>query len=388
MATAQRGYRTEAWKNGDVAGANRGGDDAADGRHIDRVLAVYGPTNVEKIDRHIKPLAEVVETTLICTETDPEVKSVRQLSPPSTGVRILDLLFMSLLAVFESVRGEYDAVVSISLFPHGCLALFVARWSGVPVHLGIIGGDIDIHARSWYGRPVRGLIRQFDAVTVPGPTHRRRLHESIGLPPTKTAILANPIDLEQLPETADNEESQYDLLWVGRFTEEKRPLLFVDVVAKLVDREPSLRAVMLGDGPLSPAVQRRIDVLDLRDSLRTPGWVDDPISWYADAAVFGLTSKRDALPLTLIEAMASGTVPVAPAVGNVSDLLVDDWNGVLVDPATVDEFATAIEGLLEDPERRARLGSNARGVRDRFSYGAATEDWRYVTRILQRSIRT
>lgn len=381
MATAERGYRTDPWQNSDNAGA-RGGTDATDGESVDRVLAVYGPTNTEKIERHVKPLADVVETTLVCTSKNPDVTTVRQLSPPSTGIRIVDLLFMALLTAVESVRGEYDAVVSISLVPHGCLGLMAARWMGVPAHLGIIGYDIDVHARSWYAPPIRALIRQFDAVTVPGPTHRRRLHESVGLPPRKTAILANPIDVDQLPASRRESSARYDLLWVGRFTEEKRPLLFVDVIAELAEREPSVRAVMLGDGPQFPAAKRRIQERNLEDTLHTPGWIDDPIPWYSDAKLFALTSKRDALPLTLIEAMASETVPVAPPVGNVSDLLVDDWNGVLVDPATVDGFATAFEALLNAPERRRRLGRNARGVRDRFSYRGAAEDWRYVTGLL------
>lgn len=385
MATAEGGYRTRPWRNDDSAKPDRGGDDWGEANGIDRVLAVYGPTNVEKIQRHIVPLSDVAETTLVCTEADPEVDSVRQIAPPSTGFRILDLLFMSVLVFLESVRGEYDAVVSVSLVPHGCLALFVARLWRLPVHLGIIGGDIDVHAGAWYGRPVRALVRQFDAVTVPGPTHRRRLHESIGLPEERTAILANPIDVGRFPETRDDSSVEYDLLWVGRFTDEKRPLLFVDVVAELADRDPSLRAVMLGDGPLADEVEKRIDATGLQEVLSTPGWVDDPTPWYGDAAVFTLTSERDALPLTLVEAMAAGTVPVAPAVGNVPDLLVDDWNGVLVEPASGDGFAAAIEELLSSPRRRARLGSNAFGVRDRFSYAAAADDWRHVTHVLGRA---
>ena len=382
MASAEGGYRTDPWQNGEVGSRARGDEAAPDGESLDRVLFVYGPTNVEKIDRHVKPLAVVVETTLVCTAPNPDVTGVRQLSPPSTGIRIVDLLLMSLLVVLESVRGDYDAVCSISLIPHGCLGLFAARLMGVPAHLGIIGCDIDVHARAWYRRPVHVLIRKFDVVTVPGPTHRRRLHDLIGLPPHKTAILANPIDVDQLPATRRETDARYDLLWVGRFTEEKRPLLFVDVVSVLRDRDPSVRAVMLGDGPMLSAARRRIAARDLQDTFHTPGWVDDPIPWYADADLFVLTSKRDALPLTLVEAMASGTVPVAPPVGNVSDLLVDDWNGVLVEPATAEGFATVIEGLLGDSVRRKRLGRNARGVRDRFSSRAATEDWRYVTSIL------
>ncbi|GAA0525024.1 Glycosyltransferase involved in cell wall bisynthesis [Halorubrum aquaticum] len=387
MATAEGIYGSDSWRN--ESGPRRGSEaSTTEEESVERVLFVYGPTNTEKITRHVKPLADAVDsTTLVCTDTDPEVDGFRQVAPPSTGYRLLDLFLMSVLTAVESVNGEYDAVVTISLFPHGCLGLLAARYNGIPAHLGIIGCDIDVHARAWYGRPVRWLMRRFDVVTVPGPTHRRRLHRSVGVPWHRTAILANPVDVDRFTDVKPNRDRRYDLLWVGRMTAEKRPLLFVDVVAAVAEEVPSLRAVMLGDGALSPAVQERIAEHGLEGTLETPGWTEDPIPWYADASVFVLTSERDALPLTLIEAMASGTVPVTPAVGNVGDLLVDGWNGRVDDPLTVDGVATAVENLLADPDRRARIGTNARGVRDRFSYDAATEDWRHVTRVLARYTR-
>lgn len=388
MSTAESVYRSDRWRNGPARDTGIGSDDAENEPSVERVLAVYGPTNLEKIERHVKPLSEVVEaTTLVCTRTDPEVDGIRQIAPPSTGIRLIDLLLMSLLVVLESVRGEYDAVVSVSLFPHGCLGLLAARTNGLPAHLGIIGCDIDVHTGAWYGRPVRWLIRRFDAVTVPGPTHRRRLHRSIGVPWDRTAILANPVDAERFSRSGDAVERQYDLIWIGRLTEEKRPMLFVDVVAAISERNASIRAVIVGDGPLSAAVDERIEHHGLRDVVDTAGWIDDPIPWYFDASMFTLTSERDALPLTLVEAMMSGTVPVAPAVGSVGDLVRDGWNGRIVDPVTAGEFATVIEEVLEDPGQRARLAANARGVCDRFTYEDAAEDWRHVTRVLARSAR-
>lgn len=384
METTDDIYLSDSWQNDSIPDGDP--ESARPEDRIKRVLFVYGPTNTEKIERHVKPLADVVETTLVCTQTDADVDGFRQLAPPSTGVRLLDIFLLAILTAIESTRGNYDAVVSVSLFPHGCLGLLAARLHGIPVHLGIIGYDIDVHARAWYGRPVRWLIRQFDAVTVPGPTHRRRLHRSVGVPRNRTAILANPINSEALSRSGDVVQS-YDLLWVGRLTAEKRPVLFVDLVSALVERHPSIRAAILGDGPLSTEVNDRIAHHGLEEVIDAPGWVDDPIPWFNSASVFVLTSERDALPLTLIEAMATGTVPVAPAVGNVGDLLVDDWNGQVVDPVSVDGFASATQELLENPGLRARLSANARGVRNRFTAADATEDWRHVTRILARSGR-
>ena len=272
-------YRSDTWQNDQLP------DDASesirpeDDRTIERVLFVYGPTNVEKIGRHVKPLADVVETTLVCTRADPDITEFRQLSVPSTGVRLLDILFLSVLTAVESIRGDYDAVATVSLFPHGCLGLLAARWNRIPVHLGIIGFDIDVHARAWYGRPVRWLIRRFDAVTVPGPTHRRRLHRSVGIPRDRTAILANPIDTDELPQSDDGARS-YDLLWVGRLTAEKRPVLFVDAVAAQIHRDKeALKARLAGtredpaaardEGEPGPLEDLRVELAEIRGRLES-----------------------------------------------------------------------------------------------------------------------
>lgn len=347
----------------------------------ERVLAVFGPTNTGKIERHIYPLSTVAETTLVCTEADREV-DLRQLEAPTVGIRPLDLLSMFALALIEATREDYDAVVSFSLLPHGCFALAIGRLLGVPVHLGIMGIDIDHHARARYAPAIRWLLRRFDAVTVPGPTHRRRLHDEVGLDPSRTAVLVNPIDADVYrpdPET----DPEFDLLWIGRFSEEKDPLRFVDALADLRE-DDAVDAVMVGDGALAPAVRERVREHGLEDAVTLPGWVDDPLSYYHRSSAFVLSSRRDALPLTLVEAMATGLPVVVTNVGNVPDMVREGVDGVVVDDPTAEALADGVRRLRSDPAVGDDPEAIARRVRERFSYGAAAEDWRGVLRILAR----
>lgn len=347
----------------------------------ERVLAVFGPTNTEKIERHVFPLTKVADPTLVCTTANPSV-DVRQLDVPDSGVRPLDLVMMFVVAAVEGIRNDYDAVVSFSLLPHGCFALVIGRLIGVPVHLGIIGIDLDVHIRSRYGPIVEALLRRFDAVTVPGPTFRRRLHEEVGIDPQRTAILVNSIDPTAYA-PATGTESQFDLLWIGRFSSEKRPLLFVDVLATLVTEDPSLEVAMVGDGELAPAVRERIRRYDLEDAITLPGWVDDPREYYRRSEIFVLTSERDALPLTLLEAMATGLPVVAPRIGNVRDLVRDGPDGVLVDGETATGFADGIR-RIRTGESGAESLSRAQWIRERFSYESVAADWLVVLHILGR----
>lgn len=386
-----------------------------DGSASPAVLAVADFSgNPTKVERHLGPLAATADPTVVCTSTgDADVDGLDALTVPDGGWRPLGLALMGLRALVAARRGDYDAVVSFSLLPHGCIALVAARLAGLPVHLGTIGADLDVHAESRYAPVVRALLRRFDVVSAPGSVHAARL-ESMGV--ERAVVLRNPVDVERFAPAGDGGDTvetdgdrdsygdgdddrdgdtaevadattatatdgagggtvpEYDLLWVGRFSAEKDPLLFVRTVAALRERGRPVAAAMVGDGPMGDEVRAAVERRGLEDAIALPGWVDDPSGWYRRAQTFVLTSRRDALPLTLVEAMASGVAPVAPPVGNVPDLVADGETGVLADrdPANL---ADAVAELLDDDERRARLARAAAAVGAEHSLDAAAGDW-------------
>lgn len=337
------------------------------------VVADFTP-NLGKVERHVGPLTETARPTMVCL-TPADVPDIEYRLAPSPGWRPVGLCLLFFVALHEAWRGEYDAVVSFSLIPHGTFALIVGRLSGCPVHVGVIGADVDVHARSRYGPLISALLRRFDVVSVPGQQYRRELVAQ-GLQPDQIAILRNPIDVERYgPADAD---IRYDLLWVGRFSSEKDPLLFVECCRRLQDGEIPFTAAMVGDGPLFDDVRERLAAYGLDERVRLPGWVDDPIRFYQQSSIFVLTSERDALPLTLLEAMATGCAPVVPRIGNVTDVARDGQNAVVLDRRSAGCLATAMERLLDRDDLTRRLGRRAQEVRRTHSLAAARRDWNHI----------
>jgi glycosyltransferase involved in cell wall biosynthesis len=339
------------------------------------VLGITGFTqNPGKFERHVGPLADVVDGTTVVSRVRYEtVDGVTYRYAPLVGNKYAELVFQFVLALYYGLRGEYDLIVSFSLFPYGLFALVVGVLSRTPTHLGVLGADVDVHATSWYRIVPILAFRAFDVVTVPGEVHRERL-DSMGVTPETVVVLPNPVDVTRYA-PAPEVTPEYDFIWVGRFSEEKAPLRFVRALDELADTESEFSAVMLGDGPMLSSVESALERYDLTDRVDLPGWVDDPLPFYRRARVFVLTSSRDALPLTLVEAMATGLPSVAPRVGAVPDLVDHMENGYLVSDPTPSSYAAALARLSTDDESYERLRANATAIRDRYSYEQARTAW-------------
>ena len=108
---------------------------------------------------------------------------------------------------------------------------------------------------------------------------------------------------------------------------------------------------------------------DLQQRLLLPGMVGTMAAWYARAAVFVLPSRYEGFPNVLLEAMAAGCACVASdCLTGPADLIEHNVNGVLLpQDASSDDWVTAIETLLHDPERRQALAAAAMTVRQRFA---------------------
>jgi glycosyltransferase involved in cell wall biosynthesis len=150
-----------------------------------------------------------------------------------------------------------------------------------------------------------------------------------------------------------------ELLTVGRIEQEKNPLLFVDVMARLERERPGrYRLTWAGTGPLADAVLERARELGVEDRIELLGFVafgSDLLERYRSSHLFVHVSLTEGVPAVLIEALASGTPVVATDVGGVSAMLEGGAAGLLVPPEDVDAFVEAVYRMTDDADLRAQL---------------------------------
>jgi glycosyltransferase involved in cell wall biosynthesis len=163
---------------------------------------------------------------------------------------------------------------------------------------------------------------------------------------------------------------------VGRLSVEKGVDIFLHAAARVFAHCPDTKFVVAGDGPDRAELDTLIDKLGIRDNVRMLGRWDDMPALYASLDIMVSASRREGLPIAILEGMASRLPLVATAVGEVPTVIRDGCTGLLVPAEDPELLATAIIELLLDPAKRKQLGSAARQlVEDDFSAERMTADY-------------
>lgn len=140
---------------------------------------------------------------------------------------------------------------------------------------------------------------------------------------------------------------------------QKAPERFVALAEALARRFPTARFVLVGDGELRPALERRIAAAGLGGRVHLVGWRRDIPAILAAATVVTLTSRFEGLPRVLVEALAAGAPVVAMAVDGVAEAVRDDVDGFLVAAGDDEALAARVAAVLGDETLRARLAARA-----------------------------
>ena len=190
-----------------------------------------------------------------------------------------------------------------------------------------------------------------------------------GIPAGKITLIRNPVSVPAgLP---DREELRrrhgFDgptLVFAGRLVPQKS----IDVALEAVRRNPDVRLLIAGEGPYRDRLVRLANQLGVDGQAPflgpQPRQTVFELLRAADAAL--LSSSWENFPHMAVEALALGTPVIATDAGGVTEILRDEWNGLLVPIRDPDALSNAIRRYLDDPALQERLRAETVGSVTQF----------------------
>lgn len=288
--------------------------------------------------------------------------------------------------VYELRKNQYDVVVIAGYWP--LTMLLAVTWciiSGTPY---IIWSESHhFKPRSWVTRFTKRMmlpviVRRSPACFAAG-SYAKDYLVSYGANPARIFIVRNTPDVEFYAKESHRYLSQKEelkkrlgirseivILFVGRLLALKGLRFLLSAYSKLRKEHESIGLLIVGDGPLRGELEAQCAKGQIRDvyfvGFRQPKEL--PL-YYALGDIFVLPSLQESWGAVVNEAMACGLPIVATRVtGAAGDIVVDGENGFVIAEGNVEELYQALKILVEDPEKRVRMGAISRKIIAGWTY--------------------
>jgi glycosyltransferase involved in cell wall biosynthesis len=222
----------------------------------------------------------------------------------------------------------------------------------------------------------RVLLERRDRIVGVGQAVRHALIANEGLPAERVQVIYNGVSLPAIAGRAGARAEVREELGIG----EGDPLILqvarldylkdhgtaLRTLKHLLLRRPDAKLVLVGDGPERPGIERLARELKLESNIRMLGLRKDVARLLAAADVFLLTSISEGIPLTIIEAMASGVPVVATRVGGITEMIVHEKTGCLAGAGDSEKLADQILRLISDNSLHALIAHAGRETAHRM----------------------
>jgi GalNAc-alpha-(1->4)-GalNAc-alpha-(1->3)-diNAcBac-PP-undecaprenol alpha-1,4-N-acetyl-D-galactosaminyltransferase len=176
-------------------------------------------------------------------------------------------------------------------------------------------------------------------------------------------VIPNPLNL--MPYI--NCERKNYVVTLGRLSKEKGHIYLIQAFAKI--KKPDWNLHIVGDGPMRQELEDLAKNLGIEKKVIFHGHLKNFSIIFYESKIFVLPSLSEGFPNALIEAMS---VPLACICsdfpGGPRDIISHGENGLLVEPANVENLTGALIQLIEDEELQKKLSDNAFKIRERLKY--------------------
>jgi len=230
----------------------------------------------------------------------------------------------------------------------------------------IVSRRVDFHIRSFfsrkykYGAGVDKIIAVSDAI-------KRVLIED-GINPASIVTIRSGFVIENFAENSMTRDIRLELgiprdatviATVAALAPHKAHYTLIKAAYHVVKKYPDVIFLIAGEGEMRSQIERDIRSLDLQNSVKLLGFVDEVGAVYQAADIFAISSREEGLCSSLFDAMYFNLPIVATSAGGIPEIVMDNVNGFIVPVDDYISFANRLNYLIENVDERKKMGARS-----------------------------
>lgn len=174
----------------------------------------------------------------------------------------------------------------------------------------------------------------------------------------KIVVLYNGVEV---PNDFSKDSSNEHILFLGRLCEDKGIYELLSALASIKDDYPKVKLNICGSGE-NEKVSKFVVDYKLKEMVNLVGWVSDSqkTEQLKNNSIFILPSKFEAMPMSLLEAMAYKNIPICTNVGGIPQVIQDGENGIMIKDNSEYSIICALRRVLDNPIEKEQMAEKAR----------------------------
>lgn len=277
---------------------------------------------------------------------------------------IIDLIKIFIKGFNTLLTHRIDYVVTFNPVPWGSIAWVLAKIFRKPIILGFIGADFHHYLmKTRWKSFLKFASLHSEVVTITG-NHMREEFLKIGVNNSNIFVYPHCVPDKWFSDISSGKK-KYDIITVCNLIPLKRVqdiILAVDILNK---KEKKISLCIVGDGIERKMLEGLVEDRGLQNQIYFAGWQSDVQTFLNQARIYVQASYAEGFSISLIEAIASGLIPITTLAGSEADYIKDGYNGYIFEIGNYEQLAEKIESAL-DPQIFIDLQNELLKTRENF----------------------
>lgn len=272
----------------------------------------------------------------------------------------LNKLPVNIIKVNKYVKDNKIEIINAHGIISGLIGLVIKKISKVKLIVTVhsdLKYDFQSKKRVIYELIENTVIKNADRVVTVSENLQKKLQQRTNV--SNIITIYNGISIENNIKFNKKNNEIFEVCCVGRLEKVKNINFLIDGIALLKSKGNFIKCNIIGDGSQKSDLEFQITQLGLKDTITLLGYKENVNEYIANSNLLIMTSIMEGIPMTIIEAFANKTAVLASDVGGISEMIQDNFNGILFESGNLEMFCDKLQLIINKEINISNIERNA-----------------------------